>query len=120
MTPFSPMPIQSGASQPALQRDLARVGQLADLAGKSQDKEALMKVSRDFESLFLNMMLKEMRSTVPKHDPLHSYGEETYQELLDQEWTKDMVKNRSMGLADMVYRQLSHLESVSEKMEGEL
>ncbi len=120
MTSFSLMPIAPGVHQPALQRDVSRAGRLADQAGKHQDKEALMKVSREFESLFLNMMLKEMRSTVPKYDPLHSYGEETYQELLDQEWTKDMVKNRSMGLADMVYRQLSQLESVSEKPGGEL
>lgn len=87
-----------------------RAGELARGLEKGKDDKALRKVSREFESIFLNMMLKEMRSAVPKFDPLHSYAEETYQELMDQEWARDMVKNRSVGLADMVYRQLSKLE----------
>jgi Rod binding domain-containing protein len=52
-----------------------------------------------------------MRDTVPKFDPLHSYAQDTYQEMLDREWTKNMVQQRSVGLAEMMYRQLSRLES---------
>lgn len=107
------MMIPGSISSTQLPRDsgtVERAGELAqNLEGK--DEKALMEVSREFESIFLNMMLKEMRSAVPKFDPLHSYAEDTYQELMDREWTKDMVKNQSMGLADMVYRQLSKLES---------
>jgi flagellar protein FlgJ len=36
-----------------------------------------------------------------------SSGEETMQSLLDTELTKDMAKAGGMGLADMLYRQLS-------------
>ncbi len=102
--PSTQLPLDSGALDRAI--DLAQ----GTKSGKD-DAKSLMKVSREFESIFLNMMLKEMRSAVPKFDPLNSYAQDTYQEMMDQEWTKDMVKNKSMGLADMVYRQLSKLES---------
>lgn len=102
--PSTQLPFDSGA--------LDQAGELAQgLKNGKDDAKSLMKVSREFESIFLNMMLKEMRSAVPKFDPLHSYAQDTYQELMDREWTKDMVQNKSMGLADMVYRQLSKLES---------
>jgi len=98
------LPVDSGA--------LDRIGDLAEgIKNGKDDPKSLMKVSREFESIFLNMMLKEMRSSVPKFDPLHSYAQDTYQEMMDREWTKDMVQNKSMGLADMIYRQLSKLES---------
>ena len=89
----------------------AQLGNLARRGKAGAEKDQLMKVSREFESLFLNLMLKEMRATVPKFDPLHSYAEETYQEMLDQELTKSMAQQKGVGLADMMYRQLSRLES---------
>ena len=108
-------------SMPALSSEALsnfRVGQarqLAETARLSSQEEGLRKVSREFESLFLNLMLKEMRNTVPQFDPLHSYAEETYREMLDREWTRQMVQERSIGLAEMVYRQLSSMETPRER-----
>lgn len=73
----------------------------------STDNEALRKVSQEFESLFLDMVLKSMRSTVPKSDLLNSYAEETFQEMMDEEIAKESSKSQGMGLSEIIYDQLS-------------
>lgn len=115
MDTLSSLPLLKQGADVMNQQNLQQAHRLADTAGKSKQKDALRQVAKEFESLFMNLMLKEMRNTVPKFDPLHSYAEETYQEMLDQEMTKQMVQHRSIGLADMVYRQLSQLEQGSSR-----
>lgn len=85
--------------------------ELVHSAEAAKDDKALKRVSGEFESLLVNQMLQTMRKAVPKFDPLHSYAEETYQEMLDREWTKNMTKHKSMGLSDLIYRQLSRLQT---------
>ncbi|SMC38462.1 flagellar protein FlgJ [Sporomusa malonica] len=74
-----------------------------------QSEDAKLKTAcQEMEAVFLNMMLSRMRATVPKTKLLgETSGEETMQSLLDTELTKDMAKAGGMGLADMLYRQLS-------------
>ncbi len=62
----------------------------------------------EMEALFLNMLLTEMRKTVPKGG-LTGGGsqEEIVRSLLDSEMTKNMAQAGGAGLADMLYRQLS-------------
>lgn len=63
---------------------------------------------QDMEAVFLNMMLSRMRETVPKGNLLgNSREEQTLTAMLDTELTKNMAKAGGMGLADMLYRQLS-------------
>ena len=77
--------------------------------GKPIDKKSpLYEQCVEFESIFVKMMLKEMRKTVDKTDSLVSGGfaEDIYQDLLDNEYSKTMTKNAGFGLADSLYRQL--------------
>lgn len=77
-------------------------------AMSEKDQEKLRTVCRDFESVFLNMMLQSMRATVPKSDFLgEEKGREMFEGMLDQELTKDMAKAGGVGLADMLFRQLT-------------
>lgn len=63
---------------------------------------------QEMEAVFLNMMLTRMRETVPKGNLLgNSREEQTLTSMLDTELTKNMAKAGGMGLADMLYRQLS-------------
>jgi Rod binding domain-containing protein len=69
----------------------------------------LYKECQEFESIFVKMMLKEMRATVDTSDSLVSGGwaEKIYQDMLDDEYAKSMAKTANFGLADQLYRQLA-------------
>lgn len=72
-----------------------------------QDKQ-LKDACRDFEALFLSIVLKQMRKTVPKSDLFGSDpAEETFQEMMDDELGKSAARTSSVGIADMLYRQLT-------------
>jgi flagellar protein FlgJ len=73
----------------------------------SRDKEATGKVARQFEALFVGMMMKSMRSTVGQ-DKLTGggHGEEMYRSMLDQEYANAIAERGGFGLAQMIERQL--------------
>lgn len=61
-----------------------------------------------FEEMFMEMMYKEMRNTVPDDTLLgNSNADKTWQSMLDSEMMKSATKGGGVGLADMLYRQLS-------------
>ncbi len=70
-------------------------------------RKELKKISQDFESLFVGMMLKSMRATVPE-DTLTGGGraEETYRSLLDQEYATAATRRGGVGIASMVEQEL--------------
>ncbi|MEA5114693.1 MAG: rod-binding protein [Geobacteraceae bacterium] len=74
--------------------------------GKGEDP-AVSKVAMEFESLFIGMMLKSMRSTVGK-DSLTGggHGEEVYRSLLDQEYANAIASGSGLGLRKMIEEQL--------------
>jgi len=58
--------------------------------------------------VFLNLLLSKMRDTVPESSLTgNSSHEKTMRSLLDSEMTKNMAQAGGIGLADMIYRQLS-------------
>jgi flagellar protein FlgJ len=72
-----------------------------------QDKR-LKDACKDFEALFLSTILKQMRKTVEKSELFGSDpAEDTFQEMMDVEVGKSAAKTSSMGIADMLYRQLT-------------
>ena len=73
---------------------------------EAKQKE-IKKVARDFEALYLNMMLKSMRQTVTE-DKVTGGGkaEETYRFLLDQEYTNAAAKRGGVGIAKMIEKEL--------------
>jgi flagellar protein FlgJ len=82
-------------------------------AGVSEkQKQDAKKISRDFEALFVGMMMKSMRETVGK-DKLTGggHGEEVYRSMLDQEYAAASVKNGGMGLAKQIEKEIIRQES---------
>ena len=98
-----PLKIPSGAPQVA--GTGARVADPARIDRKSK----LFEECQEFESIFVKMMLKEMRNSVDKSDSLISGGwaEDIYQDMLDDEYSKSMTRTAGFGLADQLYKQLS-------------
>ena len=73
-----------------------------------KDDAKLKETCKEFESLFINMMMKEMRKTVPESELLSSsFATDTYQEMLDEEISKAASKGNGIGIADAMYRQIS-------------
>ncbi len=73
----------------------------------SGSKKALMDASKQFEAFFLNMLLAEMRKTVPENDFFGDQrAEKLFQSMLDQEIADHAVKSQSLGLAKMIYDQM--------------
>ena len=69
----------------------------------------LKKATQQFESYFLDSMLKEMRKTVPKDTLLKDDGheKEIFTEMMDQHVADSISQQRDFGLSSMMYQQLS-------------
>lgn len=75
-------------------------------AAEKRDKE-LKKACEGFEAMFLNMMYRQMRATVPE-DPLfgESHALKIFQDMRDDELMKNVAAGGGIGIADMMYKQL--------------
>lgn len=100
-----------------------RLAGLGDLNGKKLSPEQKAKKLREacegFESVFIQKMWQEMRNTLPKGGLLQGREEKFWQDMYDQELSKKMTSAGGIGLADMMYAQLSrNLVSASRNAVG--
>ncbi|MFT6967907.1 MAG: flagellar protein FlgJ [Cellvibrionaceae bacterium] len=102
------------------------LNQLNDIKrlGKNDEALALKKVAKQFESMFVQMMLKNMRAAneaFGKDNPLNTSEMKFRQGMLDNQWSLSLTEGRGIGLADSLYRQLSQSygsNSVADKTTG--
>ncbi|KTC74686.1 muramidase, peptidoglycan hydrolase FlgJ [Legionella birminghamensis] len=85
--------------------------QLNDLRYKAQtdSRQALPEVSKQFEAIFLQSMLKSMRMSqhfIDDNNPLRGRHQETFQEMLDGQYVSNITSGQSIGLATMLAQQL--------------
>lgn len=67
----------------------------------------LREACSEFEALFINLLLKEMRATVGKSGLMDGgQAEEVYTGMMDTEMARDLAAKGGFGLADILYRQL--------------
>jgi len=77
-------------------------------AMERKDEKALKEACTQFEGILLNMMYKQMKATVPKSTLIpKSYGTEYFEGMLDEKLVETASKSNSLGLADLLYKQLS-------------
>ena len=76
-------------------------------AKENKDDEALRRVCQDFESIFLNIMLKEMQKTVPEDGFIEKgTGTKIFEEMYLEELSQEMArKDDGLGIAKMLYEQ---------------
>ena len=73
---------------------------------KTHTPEEMKKVAKQFESIFLRMLMKEMRSTVEKNSLVGTdRAMEMFQSMQDDQFAEGMSE-KGIGLGDMVYRQM--------------
>lgn len=88
--------------------ELAAAAKEAKAAKDAKDDAKLKNACRDFEAMFLNLMYTKMRETVPENSLFgSSNGEKILQSMLDTEMTNNMAKAGGVGMAAMMYKQLS-------------
>jgi flagellar protein FlgJ len=78
--------------------------------GRENKDAALRQVAEQFESMFVKMMMKSMRDAnkVFSEDSLLSSPEgDFYQQMYDDQLAVNLSSGSSLGLADVLYRQLS-------------
>ena len=112
-TPMSTalIPPEAGAGEVARKEVQSRLAGIGNLGGKNidpaQKEKKLRESCEGFESIFIQKMWEEMRKTLPKSTLLHGKEEQFWQGMYDQELAKKMTSAGGIGLADMMYAQLS-------------
>ncbi|SDI27320.1 flagellar protein FlgJ [Pseudomonas flavescens] len=83
------------------------------------NEQNIRKVAKEFESLFLNEMLKTMRSAneaFGEGNFMNSNEAKTYQDMYDQQLSVTMSGNKNgIGLADVLARQMAKMKQVSDR-----
>lgn len=77
--------------------------------GKESRDEGLQAVAKQFESLFLNLMLKSMRDAnkvFSEDNYFTGFESEFHQDMLDNQYSLTLSEGRGMGLADALYAQM--------------
>ena len=75
---------------------------------KGQVDKKLLNVCQQFEAIFINQMLSAMRQTVDKSGLLDGgMAQGIYKDMLYQQYADEMAKTANLGIARLMYNQLS-------------
>lgn len=75
-------------------------------SAQSNSPEAIKAAAKQFEAVFLNMVMKSMREASPQDGPFDSEQSRTFTAMLDQQLSNNLAQ-KGVGLADILTRQLS-------------
>ena len=86
--------------------------ELARQAAKKGDEQSLRNASQEFESIFVNLLLKEMRKSMPKGGVFErSMAREWFEGMLDEAVAKEVVKGPGIGLAGPLFEQMRQVDA---------
>lgn len=98
-------PANGGVLDQRLSLDVQGVDALRRTVRTSPD-EGMKQASKQFEVMFMQMVLKSMREATPSDGLLGSQQEKMYTSMLDQQLSQNL-SGRGLGLAEAMYAQLS-------------
>lgn len=75
-------------------------------AAKQNSPESIKGAAKQFEAMFLNMVMKSMRDATPQDGPFDNEQTKMFTSMLDQQLSQSLAQ-RGVGLADVLTRQLS-------------
>ena len=105
------------AIQEARLAKFARLAKEGEIVGKREmpkaEKARMAQAARGFEAMFLNMLLKEMKTGIKNlegdKENLATFGAETLEGYNDMQFADEMSKvGKGMGIAEMIYKQLTN------------
>ena len=100
--------IQTQPQSAHIYTDLNAIQDIRTL-GKDDKNAALMEVAKQFESMFLNMMMSSMRDAnkVFEEDSMFNSPEtDFYRKMYDDQMALSLSGQQGMGLSQVIYRQL--------------
>lgn len=97
----------AGVLDQRLSLDVQGVDELRRTA-RASPQEGMKQASKQFEVMFMNMVLKSMREATPSDGLFSSQSEKMYTSMLDQQLSQNL-SGRGLGLADAMYAQLSRM-----------
>ena len=79
------------------------------MTAEEREAQKLREACQGFEAMFLSMMYKQMRATVPESGLFgkKSNAIKIFEDMRDTELMNAAAKSGGIGLADMMYKQLS-------------
>lgn len=75
-------------------------------SARQNSPESIKAAAKQFEALFMNMIMKSMRQATPQEGVFDNEQTKMYTSMLDQQLSQNMA-TRGVGLADVLIRQLS-------------
>lgn len=95
-------------SDPRMTNALDFAGLAQMRAGAVQGEEKVTKeVAQQFESIFINMMLKSMRDATERSGLLDSEATKTYESMFDQQLSSELAGKGTFGIAEALQNQLN-------------
>ncbi|BCX88642.1 flagellar protein FlgJ [Methylomarinovum tepidoasis] len=89
----------------ALYTDFTQLAELR-LQARQDRHTALREAAKQFEALFLELMLKQMRQASPGDPIFDNSRTDFYREMYDHQLALHLSRQGSVGIADMIVRQL--------------
>ncbi len=96
----------------ALQLNKAKLNNQVDQAAKTKGEDTttynknLRNACDGFEEIFVHKLIQVMRGSSDKDNLLSGgRGEEIFQDMLDENYSKLITQSRALGLSDLIYEQ---------------
>ena len=86
------------------------------LLPKDENNQDLKNVAEQFESIFVHQMLKQARQSKLADGIFNSEAQDTFNNMLDIEYSQILSKKNNFGIADALIKQFEpHFKSKKEK-----
>jgi flagellar protein FlgJ len=88
---------------------LSSIRRDAKSGDKASQADALDQAAKQFESIFMQMLMKSMRKAqdvLASDSPFNSESTKFYRDMHDQQMSLEMSNNGSLGLSELIVRQL--------------
>lgn len=110
LSSFTPLASVTASSQNSLDiNGLSSIRQQSKETDKASKDAALNTAAKQFEAIFMQMLMKSMRKAqevLESDSPFNSESTKFYRDMHDQQMSLELSNNGSLGLSDLIVRQL--------------
>ena len=92
--------------------DLADLGKIK-LSARNNDPQALKAAAKQFEAMFMQMLLKSGRAAKVGDEAFSGEQSGFYQDMFDQQMAQHLAAGKGLGIADLLVRQLQAKSSTA-------
>ena len=90
----------------------------ASKSGAIDKKSPLFHACQEFEAIFIKQMLDSMRKTIAKSGLIDGgMAEDVFEDMLYDEYSKNMAKSARFGLSETLYKQLSYKDPLKTNLD---